>query len=148
MSNLDPSGAVRPDATSQEIYDAGMVVRREVLGDAHVDRANAAKDAFTGDFQDMITRIAWGGIWTRPGLSRQMRSAVTITAMVAHGHWEELAMHIRAALTNGLDRDEIKEILLQTAIYCGVPSANTAFKTAQHVFAELDSAATPEKDPS
>jgi 4-carboxymuconolactone decarboxylase len=133
------SGAVTADATSQEIYDAGMVVRREVLGDAHVDRANAAKDEFTGDFQDMITRIAWGGIWTRPGLSRQMRSAVTITAMVAHGHWEELAMHIRAALRNGLDRDEIKEILLQTAIYCGVPSANTAFKTAQAVFAELDS---------
>ena len=86
----------------------------------------------------MITRIAWGGIWTRPGLTRQMRSAVTITAMVAHGHWEELAMHIRAALTNGLSRDEIKEILLQTAIYCGVPSANTAFKTAQQVFKEMD----------
>jgi len=148
MSSLERSGAVRPDATSQEIYDAGMVVRREVLGDAHVDRANATKDAFTDDFQDMITRIAWGGIWTRPGLSRQMRSAVTITAMVAHGHWEELAMHIRAALRNGLDRDEIKEILLQTAIYCGVPSANTAFKTAQHVFADLDSAATPPTAPA
>ena len=143
MSSVDRQGAVRPDATSQEIYDAGMVVRRQVLGDAHVDRANSGKDAFTEDFQDMITRIAWGGIWTRPGLSRQMRSAVTITAMVAHGHWEELAMHIRAALRNGLDRDEIKEILLQTAIYCGVPSANTAFKTAQHVFAEIDSASTP-----
>jgi 4-carboxymuconolactone decarboxylase len=115
-----------------------MAVRREVLGDAHVDRANANKDDFTDDFQDMITRIAWGGIWTRPGLTRQMRSAVTITAMVAHGHWEELAMHIRAALRNGLSRDEIKEILLQTAIYCGVPSANTAFKTAQQVFREMD----------
>ncbi|OFI36929.1 4-carboxymuconolactone decarboxylase [Arthrobacter sp. SW1] len=160
MSTFDRHGAVRPDATSQEIYDAGMVVRREVLGDAHVDRANANKDAFTEDFQDMITRIAWGGIWTRPGLPRQMRSAVTITAMVAHGHWEELAMHLRAALRNGLSRDEIKEILLQTAIYCGVPSANTAFKTAQTVFAEIDSAAaaqdspgtpsqdSPEKDPS
>ncbi|HCN23187.1 MAG TPA: 4-carboxymuconolactone decarboxylase, partial [Arthrobacter bacterium] len=90
------------------------------------------------DFQDMITRIAWAGIWTRPGLSRQMRSAVTITAMVAHGHWEELAMHVRAAVTNGLSRDEIKEILLQTAIYCGVPSANTAFKTAQQVFHDMD----------
>lgn len=131
-------GAVQRDATSQEIYDAGMVVRREVLGNAHVDRANAKKDEFTDDFQDMITRIAWGGIWTRPGLDRRMRSAVTITAMVAHGHWEELAMHIRAAITNGLSSDEIKEILLQTAIYCGVPSANTAFKTAQQVFAELD----------
>lgn len=145
-SGAAPSGAARhgvvqPDATSQEIYDGGMAVRREVLGDAHVDRANANKDAFTEDFQDMITRIAWGGIWTRPGLPRQMRSAVTITAMVAHGHWEELAMHIRAAITNGLSRDEIKEILLQTAIYCGVPSANTAFKTAQQVFHEMDKAA-------
>lgn len=131
-------GVVQPDATAREIHDAGMVVRREVLGDAHVDRANAAKNDFTEDFQDMITRIAWGGIWTRPGLSRQMRSAVTLTAMVAHGHWEEFAMHIRAALRNGLTREEIKEILLQTAIYCGVPSANTAFKTAQQVFAEMD----------
>jgi 4-carboxymuconolactone decarboxylase len=135
-------GAVQPGATSREIYDGGMKVRREVLGDAHVDRANATMDAFTEDFQDMITRIAWGGIWTRPGISRQMRSAVTITAMVAHGHWEELAMHIRAAITNGLSRDEIKEILLQTAIYCGVPSANTAFKTAQQVFRSMDNAAT------
>ncbi|MFK0074561.1 4-carboxymuconolactone decarboxylase [Arthrobacter woluwensis] len=132
------NGAVQPDATAREIHDAGMVVRREVLGDAHVDRANAAKNDFTEDFQDMITRIAWGGIWTRPGLSRQMRSAVTLTAMVAHGHWEEFAMHVRAALRNGLTREEIKEILLQTAIYCGVPSANTAFKTAQQVFAEMD----------
>ena len=138
-SGTQRHGVVQPDATSQEIYDGGMVVRREVLGDAHVDRANANMDAFTEDFQDMITRIAWGGIWTRPGLTRQMRSAITITAMVAHGHWEELAMHIRAALHNGLSRDEIKEILLQTAIYCGVPSANTAFKTAQQVFREIDS---------
>jgi 4-carboxymuconolactone decarboxylase len=129
---------VQPEATGQEIYDAGMVVRRKVLGDAHVDRANAGIDSFTEDYQDMITRIAWGGIWTRPGLSRQMRSAVTLTALVAHGHWEELAMHVRAALNNGLSRDEIKEILLQTAIYCSVPSANSAFKTAQKVFAEID----------
>lgn len=136
-------GAVQPGATGQEIYDAGMVVRREVLGDAHVDRANAGIDSFTEDYQDMITRIAWGGIWTRPGLSRQMRSAVTLTALVAHGHWEELAMHIRAALNNGLSRDEIKEILLQTAIYCSVPSANSAFKTAQKVFADIDAAPTP-----
>ena len=132
------NGAVQADATAQDIYNAGMVVRREVLGDAHVDRANAGKDSFTEDYQDMITRIAWGGIWTRPGLSRQMRSAVTLTALVAHGHWEELAMHVRAALNNGLSRDEIKEILLQTAIYCSVPSANSAFKTAQKVFAEID----------
>ncbi|MBU8869006.1 4-carboxymuconolactone decarboxylase [Paenarthrobacter aromaticivorans] len=140
MTSLSPerSGAVQADATAQDIYDAGMAVRREVLGNEHVDRANANMDSFTEDFQDMITRIAWGGIWTRPGLSRQMRSAVTLTALVAHGHWEELAMHIRAALNNGLSRDEIKEILLQTAIYCSVPSANSAFKTAQKVFAEID----------
>jgi 4-carboxymuconolactone decarboxylase len=147
VSDAERHGAVQADATSQEIYDGGMVVRREVLGDAHVDRANANQDSFTEDFQDMITRIAWGGIWTRPGLSRQMRSAVTITAMVAHGHWEELAMHIRAALRNGLSRDEIKEILLQTAIYCGVPSANTAFKTAQQVFQQMDGAATDRPAP-
>ena len=140
------NGVVQPEATSKEIYDGSMAVRRQVLGAAHVDRANAAKDEFTEDFQDMITRIAWGGIWTRPGLTRQMRSAVTITAMVAHGHWEELAMHIRAAVTNGLDRDEIKEILLQTAIYCGVPSANTAFKTAQQVFHEMDDTAMDSTD--
>ena len=140
-TGLERHGAVQPDATSREIYDGGMVVRREVLGAEHVDRANAAKDSFTEDFQDMITRIAWGGIWTRTGLSRQMRSAVTLTAMVAHGHWEELAMHIRAAINNGLSRDEIKEILFQTAIYCGVPSANTAFKTAQQVFQSMDTAA-------
>ena len=126
--------------TQQEIYDEGMAVRREVLGDAHVDRANAAKDDFTSDFQDMITRYAWGTIWTRPGLDRKMRSAITLTALIAHGHMEELAMHVRAALRNGLTRDEIKEILLQSAIYCSVPSANSAFKVAQHVFAELDAA--------
>ena len=145
--NFERNGAVQPDSTIQDLYDAGMVVRREVLGDAHVDRANAGKDSFTEDYQDMITRIAWGGIWTRPGLSRQMRSAVTLTALVAHGHWEELAMHIRAALNNGLSRDEIKEILLQTAIYCSVPSANSAFKTAQKVFAEID-AASPLNEPN
>lgn len=142
------NGAVQPEATAQEIYDAGMLVRREVLGDAHVDRANAGKDSFTEDYQDMITRIAWGGIWTRPGLSRQMRSAVTLTALVAHGHWEEFAMHVRAALNNGLSRDEIKEILLQTAIYCSVPSANSAFKTAQKVFAEIDAADASDAPPT
>ena len=126
--------------TQQEIYDEGMAVRRQVLGDAHVDRANAAKDEFTSDFQDMITRYAWGTIWTRPGLERTMRSAITLTALIAHGHLEELAMHVRAALTNGLTRNEIKEIILQSAIYCSVPSANSAFKVAQGVFAELDAA--------
>lgn len=126
--------------TQQDIYDEGMAVRRQVLGDAHVDRANAAKDEFTSDFQDMITRYAWGTIWTRPGLDRTMRSAITLTALIAHGHLEELAMHVRAALRNGLTRDEIKEVILQSAIYCSVPSANSAFKVAQGVFAELDAA--------
>lgn len=135
------SGDLSPQAmslTQQQVYDAGMVVRREVLGAAHVDRANAAKDEFTDEFQNLITRYAWGTIWTRPGLPRTTRSAITLTAMVAHGHWEELAMHVRAALTNGMSREEIKEVLLQCAIYCGVPSANSAFKVAQTVFAALD----------
>ena len=133
----------QPDASKsqQQVYDEGMAVRREVLGDAHVDRANAGKDAFTEDFQDMITRYAWGTIWTRPGLPRTMRSAITLTALIAHGHLEELAMHVRAALRNGLSRDEIKEVLLQSAIYCSVPSANSAFKVAQRVFAEIDAEA-------
>lgn len=125
-------------AAGDPVYDAGMAVRREVLGDEHVDRANAGKDGFTADFQDFITRYAWGSIWTRPGLDRRMRSAVTLTALVAHGHFEELAMHVRAALRNGLTREEIKEILLQTAVYCSVPAANSAFKAAQAAFAEID----------
>lgn len=126
------------ETTRGEVYDAGMKVRREVLGNAHVDRANAAKDPFTEDFQDLITQYAWGTIWTRPGLDRRIRSAITITAMIAHGHHEELVMHLRAALRNGLTREEIKEVLLQSAIYCGVPAANTAFKLAQDMFATLD----------
>ncbi|WP_341393736.1 4-carboxymuconolactone decarboxylase [Arthrobacter sp. G119Y2] len=117
-----------------------MAVRREVLGAEHVDRANAGKDEFTTDFQDLITQYAWGTVWTRPGLPRTMRSAITLTALIAHGHLEEFAMHVRAALRNGLDRDEIKEIVLQSAIYCGVPSANSAFKVAQGVFREIDAA--------
>ncbi|MFD0903841.1 4-carboxymuconolactone decarboxylase [Actinomadura sediminis] len=116
----------------------GMRVRRAVLGDAHVDRAEASKDGFTADFQDMITRYAWGEIWTRPGLDRKTRSCVTLTALVAHGHLDELAMHVRAALRNGLTPDEIKEVLLQTAIYCGVPAANSAFAVAQRVLAERE----------
>jgi 3-oxoadipate enol-lactonase / 4-carboxymuconolactone decarboxylase len=118
------------------IYDAGMAVRREVLGDDHVDRADAATTGFTRDFQELITCYAWGTIWTRPGLDRRSRSLITLTALVAGGHHEELAMHLRAARTNGLTHDEIKELLLQTAIYCGVPAANTAFRIAQQVLAE------------
>jgi 4-carboxymuconolactone decarboxylase len=113
----------------------GMRVRRQVLGDEHVDRAVARTDDFTAEFQDLITRYAWGEIWSRPGLDRKTRSCITITALVALGHWEELAMHIRAALRNGLTQDEIKEVLLQSAIYCGVPAANRAFAIAQEVLA-------------
>jgi 3-oxoadipate enol-lactonase/4-carboxymuconolactone decarboxylase len=119
-------------------YDAGMAVRREVLGDAHVDRAVAATTEFTADFQDLITRYAWGTIWTRPGLDRRSRSLITLTALVARGHHDELAMHLRAARRNGLTNDEIKELLLQTAIYCGVPDANSAFRIASQVLAEYD----------
>jgi len=117
---------------------AGMKVRRAVLGDEHVDRAVANTTPFTADFQDFIARYAWGGIWTRPGLDRRSRSVITLTALIAHGHHAELAMHLRGALNNGLTRDEIKEVLLQSAIYCGVPAANSAFAVAQRVFAELD----------
>lgn len=116
----------------------GMRTRREVLGDAHVDRAETRKDDFTADFQDLITRYAWGEIWSRPGLDRRTRSCVTLTALVAGGHLEELAMHVRAALRNGLTHGEIKEVLLQTAIYCGVPAANSAFAVAQRVLAEQE----------
>ena len=114
----------------------GMRVRREVLGDAHVDRAEARTTDFTADFQDFITRYAWGEIWTRPLLDRRTRSCVTLTALVAGGHLEELALHVRAAVRNGLSADEIKEVLLQTAVYCGVPAANSAFAVAQRVLIE------------
>jgi 4-carboxymuconolactone decarboxylase len=112
---------------------AGMRVRRAVLGDAHVDRATAAANDFTRDYQDLITRYAWGEIWTRPGLDRRTRSCITLTALVANGQLEELAMHVRAALRNGLTAEEIKEVLLQCAIYCGVPAANAAFAVAARV---------------
>jgi 4-carboxymuconolactone decarboxylase len=114
----------------------GMKVRREVLGDAHVDRAEARTTDFTADFQDFITRYAWGEIWTRPGLDRRTRSCITLTALVAGGHLEELAMHVRGALRNGLGPDDVKEVLLQTAVYCGVPAANSAFAVAQRVMIE------------
>ncbi|MFT4286997.1 MAG: 4-carboxymuconolactone decarboxylase [Nocardioides sp.] len=118
------------------VYDAGMTVRREVLGEEHVDRANAAITDLTADFQELITRYAWGTIWTRPGLTRRDRSIAVLTALIARGHHEELAMHVRAALRNGLTRDEIGEVILQSAIYCGVPDANTAFRIAQQVLTE------------
>ncbi|MFF9909393.1 3-oxoadipate enol-lactonase [Streptomyces sp. NPDC013457] len=114
----------------------GMAVRRQVLGDAHVDRAQADRTAFTAPFQDFITRYAWGEIWTDPTLSRRERSLVTLTALVARGHLDELAMHVRAARGNGLTPEEIGAVLLQTAVYCGVPAANAAFAVAQRVLAE------------
>ena len=125
------------DLTRSQVHAAGTAARREVLSDAHVDRANAGITDFTRDFQDFISRYAWGEIWTRPGLDRRMRSAVTLTAMVAGGHEEELAMHVKAAVRNGLTWDEIKEILLQTAVYCSVPAANTAFAVAARVREEF-----------
>ena len=119
----------------RERYEQGMTVRRAVLGDAHVDRANANLNDFTADFQDFITRYAWGDVWSRPGLERRIRSP--ITALIAHGHFDELGMHIRAAITNGLSEDEIKEIILQSGVYCGVPAANSAFRVAQEVLATI-----------
>jgi 3-oxoadipate enol-lactonase/4-carboxymuconolactone decarboxylase len=117
-------------------YARGMAVRREVLGDAHLDRTIAATTDFTADFQELITRYAWGDVWNRPGLDRRSRSMITLTALVARGHHDELAMHVRAARRNGLTVEEIKEVLLHTAIYCGVPEANTAFRIASAVLAE------------
>jgi 4-carboxymuconolactone decarboxylase len=121
-----------------ESYDSGMRVRREVLGDNHVDRAIERTTEFTADFQDFITRYAWGEIWNRHGLDRKTRSCITLTALVALGHLEELKLHVCAALRNGLTQDEIKEVLLQSAIYCGVPAANSAFAVAQRVLADHD----------
>ncbi len=121
---------------TDETHEQGMKVRREVLGDEHVDRAIARTTPVTEEFQDLITRYAWGEIWTRPGLDRRMRSAITLMALVALNHEEELAMHVRAALRNGLTSDEIKEVILQSAIYCGVPAANGAFAVVQRVLEE------------
>ena len=123
---------------SDRTHERGMEVRREVLGDEHVDRANARKTPFTEDFQDLITRYAWGEIWTRPTLDRKTRSCITLTALTALGHLDELKLHVRAALRNGLTPDEVKEVLLQSAIYCGVPAANSAFAAAQRVLEDFD----------
>ena len=121
---------------SDSTHERGMRVRREVLGDDHVDAAVARTTGFTADFQDFITRYAWGEIWTRPGLDRRTRSCITLTALVALGRLEELEMHVRAALRNGLSEDEIGEVLLHSAVYCGVPAANAAFAVAQRVLAD------------
>jgi 4-carboxymuconolactone decarboxylase len=116
----------------------GMTARRQVLGDAHVDRATAAATPLTEPFQDFITRYAWGEVWSRPGLSRAERSMITLTALVTLRQEEELALHLRAALRNGVTPDQIREVLLHTAVYAGVPAANRAFAIAQRVLAEAD----------
>src|ERR1700732_5194757 len=119
-------------------YEQGLKVRREVLGDAHVERSLQNRDAFNQEFQDLITRYAWGEIWTRPGLPRHTRSLITVAMMVALTRPDEFRLHVRAAFNNGVTRDQIKEVLLQSAIYCGVPAANSAFHMAEEVFAQLD----------
>jgi 4-carboxymuconolactone decarboxylase len=121
---------------SDELHDAGMKVRREVLGDEYVDAAVGRATDFTRDFQDVITRFAWGSVWTREGLDRRSRSMITLAVLAALGRENELAMHVRAARTNGLTPDEIGEVLLHTAVYAGVPAANAAFAIAQEVLAE------------
>ena len=124
-----------------ERFDQGIAVRRAVLGEAHVDRAQVNLNEFNHEFQNLITRYAWGEIWTRPGLPRHTRSLMTICMMVALGREEELKLHLKAAANNDVTRDEIKEALLQSAIYCGVPAANSAFALALKVFAEIDGVA-------
>ncbi len=119
-------------------YAEGMKVRRAVLGDAHVDRSLKNRTGFTEEFQDLITRYAWGEVWTRPGLPRHTRSLITLALMIAINRGDEFRMHVRAAFNNGVTRDEIKEVILQCAIYCGVPAANAAFHMAQDVLNEMD----------
>ena len=119
--------------------EEGMVMRRKVLGDHYVDRTIKNVSAFNEEFQDMITRHAWGEIWTRPGLPLHNRSLITLAMLIALKQTDELRLHLRGALNNGVTRDEIKEVLMQSAIYCGVPAANSAFHVARDVFAEIDS---------
>jgi 4-carboxymuconolactone decarboxylase len=122
----------------QERYDAGMQVRREVLGAEHVDRATAAANDFTGDFQDFITRYAWGEVWTRPGLPRHDRSLITLGLLIALNREDEFKMHVRAAFNNGVTVLEIKELILHASLYCGLPAANAAYHAAEKVFATLN----------
>lgn len=122
--------------SNDEKFDTGMKIRREVLGDAHVDRAEARKTAFDADFQRLITEVAWGAIWSRPGLERKTRHLLTIAMLAALGKESELAMHIRATRNTGVTTEEIKEVLLQVAVYAGVPAANTAFAVAKEVLGD------------
>jgi len=124
--------------TDKERYEQGMRLRRDVLGDAHVDRTLQQTTAFNEIFQDFITRYAWGEVWSRPGLSRSTRSMLTLATMIALNREEEFKMHVRAALKNGVTREEIQEVLLHSAIYCGLPAANNAFSWAQSVLATID----------
>jgi 4-carboxymuconolactone decarboxylase len=121
----------------RERYDKGMGVRRQVLGEAHVDRSLKRRTAFNEEFQDLITRYAWGEIWTRPGLDRKTRSCMTLAMMIALNRADEFKLHVRAAFNNGLSEADIKEVLMQAAIYCGVPAANSAFHMAEEVFQTL-----------
>lgn len=127
---------------ADDLREQGMVTRREVLGDAHVDRAMRDADAFTTDFQEHITRYAWGAVWSRPGLDRRTRSCITVAMLAAQGNEHELALHLRAAMRNGVTVDEIKEVLLQVAVYAGVPRANRAFSIARTVI-EAGAASPP-----
>ena len=122
----------------QERYQQGMIVRRKVLGDAHVDRTLERLNDFNGDFQNLITRYGWGDIWTRPGLERKTRILITVALLLALNRPEEFRMYVRAAIQNGVTQEELKEVLLQCAIYCGLPAANTAFRVAEEVLASLD----------
>jgi 4-carboxymuconolactone decarboxylase len=122
----------------RERFDAGMKVRRAVLGNTHVDRTLTQRTDFNGEFQDLITRYAWGEIWTRPGLPRHTRSLLTLAMMIALNRAEEFKLHVRAASNNGVTRDQVKEVIMQAAIYCGVPASNTAFHLAEEVFAQME----------
>jgi 4-carboxymuconolactone decarboxylase len=126
----------------KDSYDEGMKVRRRVLGDAWVDRSLANITPFNKDFQEFITRAAWGDVWTRPGLDRRMRSVGVLSTTIALGAWDEFRLHVRAAINNGLTHDEIKEVIIQSAIYSGVPKANHAFKEAGEVLKEIGAAKT------
>ena len=126
-----------------ELYERGMAVRTHVLGRAHVERARSSVTPFNEDFQTFITQHAWGAVWTRPGLERKIRSMLTIAMLAALGHHEELKLHIRATRNTGVSRDEVKEILLQAAVYAGVPAANTAFRLAREVYDQMEKEDNP-----
>lgn len=137
-ADQDPGLAARPDQVEDASYRAGAAARRAVLGDTHVDGSLASADEFSSDFQDFLTRHAWGAVWTRPGLDWRTRSCITLALLAGLGRAEELPLHVRGALNNGLTREEIKEVLLHTAVYAGVPAANTAFAVARRTLAEID----------